>query len=327
MNEPTGYATPAAFRRALTDRLKALASGSRWPLPQLQRQIAYDRLLERLYLADDQWIVKGATALLARNLGVRATIDVDLYRPQAAQTAEAQLRAAAQHDIGDWFRFEIGPAQPVTAGTTSRLPVTAIVGATVWVSFHIDLAGEDLRMTGRPDDVPPLARVLMPGIQQHGYRAYPLVDHIADKLAAMFERHGTLRAPSTRYKDLVDLVAILTKISVQADAQRRRWNPKPSDAVSSCLASSTFPTTKCGTPATAQKHGVRSSPSPAPCTRRPASCGPSQTHSFSGPPPATGNPPPAGGPGNPIYPAATRYSKFPGPTVRSSVRMTGRGSS
>ena len=207
MNEPAGYATPAAFRRALTDRLKALASGSRWPLPQLQRQIAYDRLLERLYLADDQWIVKGATALLARNLGVRATIDVDLYRPQAAQTAEAQLRAAAQHDIGDWFRFQIGPAQPVTAGTTSRLPVTAIIGATVWVSFHIDLAGEDLRMTGRPDDVPPLARVLMPGIQQHGYRAYPLVDHIADKLAAMFERHGTLRAPSTRYKDLVDLVA------------------------------------------------------------------------------------------------------------------------
>jgi hypothetical protein len=37
----------------------------------------------------------------------------------------------------------------------------------------------------------------------------------------MFERHGTLRTPSTRYKDLVDLVAILTRISVQADAQQR----------------------------------------------------------------------------------------------------------
>ena len=31
VSEPGGYATPAAFRRALTDRLKALASGSRWP--------------------------------------------------------------------------------------------------------------------------------------------------------------------------------------------------------------------------------------------------------------------------------------------------------
>jgi hypothetical protein len=26
--------------------------------------MAYDRLLERLYLVDDDWIVKGATALL-----------------------------------------------------------------------------------------------------------------------------------------------------------------------------------------------------------------------------------------------------------------------
>ncbi|MFZ0217606.1 MAG: hypothetical protein WAM30_16880 [Candidatus Dormiibacterota bacterium] len=57
------YATPAALRRALTDRLSAAARESRWTFPQLQRQVAYDRLLERLYLVDDGWIVKGATAL------------------------------------------------------------------------------------------------------------------------------------------------------------------------------------------------------------------------------------------------------------------------
>jgi len=61
MAESRTYASPSAFRRALTDRLKTLASTSRWSLPQLQRQIAYDRLLERLYLTDDGWIVKGAT--------------------------------------------------------------------------------------------------------------------------------------------------------------------------------------------------------------------------------------------------------------------------
>jgi hypothetical protein len=33
------YATPAAFRRALTDKLTALARESRWELPQLQRQL------------------------------------------------------------------------------------------------------------------------------------------------------------------------------------------------------------------------------------------------------------------------------------------------
>ena len=60
------YASPAAFRRALTDKLKALAKESKWESPQLQRQMAYDRLLERLYMVDDGWIVKGAVALLAR---------------------------------------------------------------------------------------------------------------------------------------------------------------------------------------------------------------------------------------------------------------------
>jgi hypothetical protein len=33
---------------------------------------------ERLYLVDDGWIVKGAAALLARNLGMRATVDIDV---------------------------------------------------------------------------------------------------------------------------------------------------------------------------------------------------------------------------------------------------------
>jgi hypothetical protein len=63
--------------------------------------MAYDRLLERLYLVDNDWIVKGATALLARDLAVRATIDVDVYRQASSrEIAEAELREAAGRDIG-----------------------------------------------------------------------------------------------------------------------------------------------------------------------------------------------------------------------------------
>ena len=82
------YATPAAFRRALADRLRVAAGDGRWTLQQLQRQVAYDRLLERLYLIDDGWIVKGATALLARNIGVRGSLDVDLHREAAREVAK-----------------------------------------------------------------------------------------------------------------------------------------------------------------------------------------------------------------------------------------------
>ena len=74
-------------------------------------------------------------------------------------------------------------------------------------------------MTGDPEDVPPLARVVMPDVEQHGYRAYPLVDHVADKACAIFERHGAAGTPSTRYRDLVDLVAIVLAASVEAEPQ------------------------------------------------------------------------------------------------------------
>ncbi|HDL48642.1 MAG TPA: hypothetical protein ENH33_01595 [Actinobacteria bacterium] len=220
MVDGRSYGSPAAFRRALTDKLRELAKTSRWTLPQLQRQIAYDRLLERLYLVDDGWIVKGATALLARNLGVRETIDVDLYRSAALEVAEAELRRAAQHDIGDWFRFEIGPRQTLTAGAVGvRLPATATVGATVWSAFRVDLVGSEIRLTGQPERVPALARVEIPDVEQHGYVVYPLVDHIADKVAAILQAYGAGHAPSTRYKDLVDLVAIVSEASVDAAEQ------------------------------------------------------------------------------------------------------------
>jgi hypothetical protein len=214
------YGSPGAFRRALTDRLRAAARESRWDLAQLQRQIAYDRLLERLYSVDDDWIVKGAAALLARDIGVRASIDVDVYLAKARDVAESELREAADRDIGDWFRFDVGPSQPSGDGSPGiRLPVIAYVGATEWMQFHVDLVGSDIVMTGTPDDVPPLARVAMPDVEQHGYRAYPLVDHTADKFAAILQRYGAREQPSTRYRDLVDLVPMLGAITVDASEQ------------------------------------------------------------------------------------------------------------
>jgi hypothetical protein len=225
MTHDRRYTSPAAFRRALTDRLNAAAKSTPWTPQQLQRQVAYDRLLERLYLLDDHWIVKGATALLARNLGVRGTLDIDLYRQTTRDAAEADVWQAARADLGDWFTFEIGTGTPISNDAT-RLPVNALIGATTWIRFHLDLVGTAVQMTGQPEDVPPLARGLMPDVTQRGYRAYPLVDHIADKVAANYERYGTSRMPSTRYRDLVDLVAIITGASMDASAQRTALESK-----------------------------------------------------------------------------------------------------
>jgi hypothetical protein len=111
VNARSRYATPAAFRRALADRLKEASKGGRRTLQQLQRQVAYDRLIGRLYLADDRWIIKGATALLARDLGVRGTLDIDLYleaereagrprsggRPSSTLATGSASRSAGEH--------------------------------------------------------------------------------------------------------------------------------------------------------------------------------------------------------------------------------------
>jgi hypothetical protein len=200
--------------------LRALAKDSKWSLEQLQRQVAYDRLLERLYLTDDQWIVKGATALLARNLSVRASLDIDLFRYAQRDVAETDLRAAVSRDIGDWFRFELGATRPLESAQTARLPVVAFVGVTEWTRFNVDLSGDKLTMTGEPEAVPPLASLALPDFSQHGYRVYPLVDHIADKIVATLQLYGVMQLPSTRYRDLVDLVAIITGTAVTAAAQR-----------------------------------------------------------------------------------------------------------
>jgi hypothetical protein len=149
---------------------------------------------------------------------VRGTLDIDVYRAVAQEVAEVEVRRAASLDIGDWFRFEIGQATPIVSKSV-RVRVNAIIGTTTWTAFSIDLSGTDLRMTGHPEKVPPVARGIIPEVEQRGYRAYPLVDHVADKVAATYERHGEMGNPSTRYRDLVDLVAIIRGASVTADSQ------------------------------------------------------------------------------------------------------------
>jgi hypothetical protein len=179
------------------------ATRSRWTLQQLQRQMAYDRLLERLCLVDEGWIIKGATAFARPWHRHPGTIDIALYREVAREIAAADLREAAALDLGDWFRFEIGPPRPLADTDGVRLPVKGLGGNTERAAFHVDLVGEDLRMTGDPEDVLPLARVVMPDVEQHGYRAYPFIDHVADKARGCTRRREALRGgPSVRARDM-----------------------------------------------------------------------------------------------------------------------------
>ncbi|WP_250036120.1 nucleotidyl transferase AbiEii/AbiGii toxin family protein [Paractinoplanes maris] len=203
----------------MTDKLRIEAANSPWPLADMQRQYAYDQLVERLYRTDDGWVIKGATALLARRLSVRHTVDIDIYRAGAIGDVERLLRKAAQLDIGDWMRFEVGTTVRIQAAgaQASRVKIQARAGTRVWSGFQVDIVADGIQMSGEPEPVSPLTSASAIDREKLPWRAYPLVDHVADKVCAILERHGG--RPSTRYKDLIDLVAIVERVEIVAEPQ------------------------------------------------------------------------------------------------------------
>jgi Nucleotidyl transferase AbiEii toxin, Type IV TA system len=141
----------------------------------------------------------------------------------AVRDTERDFRAALTADLGDWFVFDLGASSEVSAGAVARrIPAIARIGTREWSRFHVDLVGEDAAMTGTPDDVPALAHIGLAGLEQASYRAWPLVDHIADKVAATLETYGARARPSTRVKDLIDLVMLASSTHVEAKALSHR---------------------------------------------------------------------------------------------------------
>jgi hypothetical protein len=220
----TRYATPQALRQAVRDRLRELAAQRPNTRPNdLSRQFAYDRLLARVFIADpDRWVLKGAAAMLARlPAAARHSKDVDLYsRHGDLPEAEEALRVTAALDMGDYFRFTLGPARALAQGArATRVPIVASLGPMEFASFHADLV-TGLSMTGEPEEVPPLIDIDI-GLPRPRYRAYPVADHIADKLCAMLETHPRATGGSvgsTRYRDLVDLATFARSSEVDGDA-------------------------------------------------------------------------------------------------------------
>jgi hypothetical protein len=166
-------------------------------------------------------VLKGATALLARLHGqARHSIDIDLYdQAGSLDDAEAALRAAADRDVGDHFRFVLTPGRRIAEGGVAlRANVTAFLGASEFARFNVDLV-VGTGMTGAPEEAAPLVPVEVPGVPRTSYRIYPLADHVADKVFAIVERHARQHAPaiaSTRYRDLADLVLIARREEVEA---------------------------------------------------------------------------------------------------------------
>lgn len=240
MPEPKKYATATAFRRALEDRLKGIADKERLPLQRLRREVAFDRLLARLFAQEGApWVLKGGYAMELRFKEARATKDIDLGLREALGTGEdallAALRAAASRDLGDFFVYEFGAAMMDLDGAPyggSRFPVAAQMDKRVFVEFHIDVGIGDVLL-------PPLETA--GGRDWLGFAGIPAAkcptisreQHFAEKVHAY-----TLprKSPNTRVRDLVDMVLLIktgtldlgrTAKALQATYARRKTHPVP----------------------------------------------------------------------------------------------------
>ena len=115
------YRTARAFRTALEDRINRQAREQHVDHRRLRNQVAFDRLLARLFQerpVQPPWVLKGGYAFELRLGGkARATLDLDLSIPapariappdeqQVAEIVEA-LQRAADRDLGDWFVFRL----------------------------------------------------------------------------------------------------------------------------------------------------------------------------------------------------------------------------
>ncbi|QGP90632.1 nucleotidyl transferase AbiEii/AbiGii toxin family protein (plasmid) [Gordonia sp. 135] len=217
------YASEEAFRAGLKARLSAEARTSRFSRDELAQTVTLQLFLARLFRSPDadQWILTGGTALQFRApTQARPTADADLATRLDAEHMQHSLRQAAHPGPGDFGEFDITIAPTRSPGLFAGRIRYNIAGqrfsdATLDLATHREMLLPPETISPRPvlalDELDP-----MPVI-----RMQAAAEAVADKVAALYELHGTHGdSPSTRAHDLVDLVILARTQSFDAEQLR-----------------------------------------------------------------------------------------------------------
>lgn len=205
------YESAGQFDRAAK---KSIRESGREP-GAAYREMLRDRFLCRIFSEDDpRFLLKGGAGMLARIPDARATKDVDfaMRERESAGSALEALDRLASKDLGDFCSFRLtSRRESLDENGYSRLlklRYASYVGDEEKGPILIDLS-LDCATTQPAERVTPANRVEIEGVAVFDYLAYPLADQLADKLCAVMglQPGGW---PSSRMKDLVDIVAYAT---------------------------------------------------------------------------------------------------------------------
>jgi hypothetical protein len=219
------YATAAAFRQALDDRLKAEAAKTGLGLARLRKRVAFELFLRRLVaVAPDRWVLKGALALDFRfDSTTRPTRDMDLGRADDEQAAVEDLTAAQQLALDDFFTFVVRRTEALDDTDdfrAIRFHVTAELAGRVFDQFVVDVGFAD-SISSKPDEIETTDLLSFAGIERIRVPALPLSQHIAEKVHAYTRTYGASGRASTRPKDLVDVLLIAGSEPLDAASLRK----------------------------------------------------------------------------------------------------------
>lgn len=212
------YSTAFAFRRALEDRLNAASKAEGIDLQRMRRQVAFDRLLVRLFAeGNPAWKLKGGYALELKLSIARATRDLDLGlssgMPPGDQLIDA-LQNAAARDVGDFFVYEVGEPVMDLDGPPyggSRHHVEARLDGRLFARFHLDIGMGDIQR--EPYEwTEPKDWLGFAGISAGRFPSISREEHFAQKLHAY--TMPRVDRPNTRVKDLIDLVLLVDSIAM-----------------------------------------------------------------------------------------------------------------
>jgi hypothetical protein len=252
--EPKKYATAAAFRRALEDRLQDIAGKESVDLQRLRRQVAFDRLLARLFQAAQPgalpWVLKGGYAMELRIKAARTTKDIDLTMRNVFSPGEKKddkrnldvlekLQEAAAFSSDDFFVYTIGePISELDAAPYggARFPVEARLDGRVFVGFHLDVGIGDAVMEPL-EVIEGRDWLVFAGIASPSLYMIPREQQFAEKLHAYtLPRRG---AANTRVRDLVDMVLLIQSGALNndkvAEAVRVTFERRKTHAMSGTL--------------------------------------------------------------------------------------------
>lgn len=212
------YPNARSFRQALADRLANLAHSEGTEIARLQRRVAFERFLARVYhQLGERLVLKGGYALELRlGLKARATIDLDFAAPSlgAGELLE-ELQQAGEIDLGDFFSYTLMWAKPPDlvgppAGGYRFRAEARLDRYSPFATFVLDVGMGDVQLNPT-EYLQPSVDLSFAGLTPVHFPVTPLPEHFAEKLHA-YTRPRTAR---TRVKDLVDLMLMINQVGLQ----------------------------------------------------------------------------------------------------------------